>query len=347
MKVQINIKNVLNRTAIILLEVLAFLLICYAIIRIGKCLYSFVTGGEYHASSQISEDIQTRYYSDKDFYRCFNRRTRVLLPKRYEFINDPIDGDTLVVFCDIRGNYGFLDINSGRPVISAGYSKAWKFSEGLAGVTDKDGKLGFIDKNGVFVIPPSIKVEDEDIDCQFHNGLCVICDNDNNVYTLMDRSGNMLPDKEFDDISRAWESGWYIVSKKGKSGLLDKNGDIVLPLEYPELSVSGSGPDAIYVTADGVKRKLSLDGTIMEDFVCDMSGNLQYKDEEGNSRVSDKVGWFSVEGRYGALDCTDGHIIIPAIYEDVNLLSPDVIVCNMEEEGGEIFFDIEGNKVIG
>jgi hypothetical protein len=59
-----------------------------------------------------------------------------------------------------------------------------EFSEGLAGVT-RDGKFGFIDKSGAYVIAPEFRKG-----ARFRNGVAEVCDS--RVCGYVDKQGRLI-----------------------------------------------------------------------------------------------------------------------------------------------------------
>ena len=72
---------------------------------------------------------------------------------KYDYIYETTENTTEnLTRVKIDGKYGFIDIK-GNVAIPCIFNRAWRFSEGLAGVSIDNGKHGFINKKGDIVIP--------------------------------------------------------------------------------------------------------------------------------------------------------------------------------------------------
>lgn len=76
--------------------------------------------------------------------------------------------ETLVIYSDGDGKFGFADLDTGKFVVMPIYQDVLPFAEGMAGVK-RDGRWGFIDTSGREVIPPQF----EDVKPFFSNRAAV------------------------------------------------------------------------------------------------------------------------------------------------------------------------------
>jgi hypothetical protein len=102
------------------------------------------------------------------------------------------------------------------------FERASPFSEGLARVV-KGGKVGFIDKSGKFVIPPTLSSA-----YSFSEGLAVVIDK-KGKYSFIDKQGNRTIPGEFDAATSFvlglahvrtgidyYSAKWSYIEKSGK-----------------------------------------------------------------------------------------------------------------------------------
>lgn len=126
---------------------------------------------------------------------------------------------------------GYMD-PTGKTVIGLkgqGYTGAWPFYGGLAGVVNQDGKVGFIDKTGALVIPCAY----DDSHAIFCDGLCPV--QKDGKWGYIDKTGATVIPFEYDEAYGAG-SGLAAVIRDGKCGLVDYNNHVVVPLEYDDIS---------------------------------------------------------------------------------------------------------------
>ena len=117
-----------------------------------------------------------------------------------------------------NGKFGYID-KSGNYVIEPQFSKAKSFSEGRAAV-EKSKKWGFIDTSGKWVIEPEYdKVK------YFNSGYALVLKNDQ--WNYIDTSGKVLEtpstDKYFD-----FEDGVAFIRQNEKIGLIGTDGKLIL-----------------------------------------------------------------------------------------------------------------------
>ena len=143
----------------------------------------------------------------------------------YDSVYGGFNDGLLMVIKD--GKNGFID-KTGKLVIPCEYN-ALPFSEGLAVVhkynPDRDENnsddWGFIDTTGNVVIPIIY-----DWVGSFHNGRSVY--KDNGKYGLMDNKGNITVPAEYNNIF-VRDEGWNVM-KDGLNGIIDKNGEFIVPM---------------------------------------------------------------------------------------------------------------------
>lgn len=141
--------------------------------------------------------VLQRLFSEK--IRIYDKQKKKVLYDDFDWVVTSEDNDSLAVFAR-KGMRGYLHRRTGEIVIPEIYSHAWIFSEGLAAV-EQNGNINFIDPSGKVVIDKDFPMYyDNKTDYVFTDGHC-----------LMRNPAN------------------------GKKGLIDKNGQWVLPAEYDEL----------------------------------------------------------------------------------------------------------------
>lgn len=296
----------------------------------------------------LSEDVEIRYFSNN---RCatYDSVTGKRLSPKLLWISACPQRDSLTVFCDKHGRRGFLNVNTGKVVIEGQYRHAWHFSEGLAAVVGDNGKVGFINYDNEVVIPAVYDYVPSH-DYVFVNGICVIPSADSDKYGAIDTLGVLKLPIEYTGIYKLYadESTWY-VRKDGKYGLVDSDMNVIFETVYQNMSVNPY-EDTAYLTKDGVKQLVSLEGEVLEPFVIDESWTLEYSiyDESGYTTLSHP---YLLEvmvdyGCRGVMDSRTGRMVIPAIYSDIIMVSKDLLMAQLDaSEEHNILFDMNGNQV--
>ncbi len=301
---------------------------------------------------KLSEDICVHHFGNS-IVRVYNLKTREYVTPKLKWVSDIPERDSLTVFCDKDGKRGFLNVNTGEIVIEGRYEHAWVFSEGLAAVVDPEGKMGFIDHAGKYVIAPELDYFASH-DYLFKHGVCCIADGDGNQ-GLLNREGQWVLPQEYSWIDYIAEVDMFIPAKDGKDGLI-KNGSFewVYPVEYDDIfwieSPSGNG---FVLYKDFCSKHVSVDGNIIDAFVVDGTEDLKYMikcngpDEADEYAISDKVIAFRVYDLYGVMDKHTGKVLVPAMYGSVDMASENIIKCCLERYGNNnyVLFDLKGRKI--
>lgn len=136
---------------------------------------------------------------------------------------------------------GYID-KSGELQIQMKFDLPSKFSEGLATAPDaRSGKFGYINKFGIYTISP---VFDEALD--FNNNYTFVASYDANYkpsWGLMDKKGKMLTDLRFQDAEE-FSQNVALVKLDDKYGYVDTTGNFIFPknfdkaLSYNELDMA-------------------------------------------------------------------------------------------------------------
>ena len=118
-------------------------------VLLGTAYVKYINNYSYRKS--LSESVCVRHFGRRNEIRIYNYTTDSYTLKGLQWVADAPAKDSLTVFC--RGDKrGFLNVNTGEPVIDEQYDKAWIFSEGVAAVV-RNGKIGFINSKNEIVLP--------------------------------------------------------------------------------------------------------------------------------------------------------------------------------------------------
>ena len=315
---------------------------------VGYALYEDAYGRDYW-DRKLSENVTLRSFSDNK-WRVYNKQTGEYTTEKINWVSEAPDTDSLAVYA-LPDKRGYININTGRIIIDAeanDYRKAWVFSDGLAAVM-KDGKIGFINAQNEVVIPFQFDYTDKcrmyDFGYVFHNGYCAMTDADGNL-GLIDKNGNWVVEPEYDEIWAPHKSGYRVIVKDGKYGILDSTGTIVYPAEYGYISII---PDGFVLNKGGKKWQVDFDGNTVQPFMFDNTYYLKYPvgyNECGEIQYAfAEFVKYEVMNSYGIMNRITGEPITPAIYSDINMLSKDLFEVQEYDSYDWYLIDTKGNVV--
>lgn len=315
---------------------------------VGYALYEDAYGRDYW-DRKLSENVTLRSFSDNK-WRVYNRQTCEYTTEKINWVSEASETDSLAVYA-LPGKRGYININTGHIIIDAeanDYRKAWVFSDGLAAVM-KDGKIGFINNQNDVVIPFLFDYTDKgrmyDFGYVFHNGYCAMTDADGNL-GLIDKNGNWVLEPEYDEIWAPHKSGFRVIVKDSKHGILDSTGKILYPAEYVYISII---PDGFVLNKGGKKWQVDFDGNTVQPFMFDNTYYLKYPigyNECGDIEYAfADFAKYEVISCYGVMNRITGEPITPAIYSDINMLSKDLFEVQEYDSYDWYLIDTKGNKI--
>lgn len=343
--------KVLNVSWKIALVVLGVFAACLIVAVVWEQKNDHYGDDAHYYDRNLSENICVHMFSSENVC-VYDRKTEEYVTPRLKWVSGIPERDSLTVFCDKEGKRGFLNVNTGKIVIEGKYEHAWIFSEGLAAVVEPDGKMGFIDNTGEYVIAPELDYSASH-DYVFKHNVCCIEDRDGNQ-GLLDRKGQWALPQEYSWIDYIAETDMFIPTKNEKDGLI-KNGNFewVYPVEYDDITWTDAPTGKGFVLyKDFQSKHVTVDGTVIDSFLIDGIDELKYmvkynSNDSDEFAISDKVISFCVYGLWGVMDKYTGRVIIPAIYGNIEMVSESIIKCSIEKYGNDdyVLYDIKGNKI--
>lgn len=335
------------------------------------------SGLDYSSMESFSDDgyCVVRKDTDGDGYDEYglidSNGNEVITPK-YDYMADPVEGMARVGL-DIDGNsktgwkfnskgidkFGFVDMG-GREVVPLIYDAVQDFSDGMAAVSTKhqrqdDGDLftiivsntGFVDKTGELVIPliyegvggaevvsdAGVLGDHTSTKIGFSEGLASV-QNKDGKWGVIDKQGNTVIPFTYDKIG-GFSEGLASVGVNDKWGFIDKQGKMVIPTVY----------DSVHDFSEGFacvsKRDPSSANGYFRGFV-DKQGTLIGSTEygamgtkfcEGLIKVAtashDSSGNFN-GWKWGFLN-TKGDIAVPMKYFSVNTFSEGLSAVDLPD----------------
>lgn len=250
---------------------LVIAVVCLLVLVLGGVAWYFLGNSKDKYSLEGLAKAVVEFDRVTDFHEglaFFEKGKKVgVINKMGDIIVEPTyDSDMLLFDCQYKdgkamvcknGKFGFIDKN-GKEIIPCKFDSAIPFSEGLAAI-EKEGKYGFIDEKGQLAIP-------------------VIYENVN-----------------------IFSGGLASVEKNGKYGYINKKGETVIPFTY-DYGESFNGEVTI-VNSDCIINK---EGKVIKKyksgFIRDFSEGLAVYEKEENGEI-----------RYGFID-ESGKLVIPQDY---------------------------------
>ena len=228
----------------------------------------------YH-SEYINRYIYFHNTEDGKGY-IYNKRTGEKYLKHVAWIAKPTDKDSLICFSDGKKR-GYFSKNTGKVVIEPKYDHAWIFSDGFASVDD-GGHIKFIDATGKVVIDKKMAYIPNMEGYVFHGGYCVVDTDDGEQCGLMDKKGNIVLPLEYSSIHPTNDFKYWRVQRGEEMAVLDSELKPILPLTECSIYI---GDGTINVTMpDHTMRKYDMQGTLINDFYIASVRMLEYEKEE-------------------------------------------------------------------
>lgn len=192
--------------------------------RSGNVIFPF----EFQDLGQISEGL---VYGLKDsLYAYYDNNYNVRIPERfveaYEFSNG-------IAKVQVGDYQAYID-QFGSYMVAAGYPKISFYNDSLLVFTDEESELeGIIRKNFHIVVPAQFDVIGQ---LSLDRALVV----KDEMIGYLDGKGNIIIQPQFDVFPNYLKRGQFnsnlaVIKLKGKFGIIDKSGKIVIPATYSEI----------------------------------------------------------------------------------------------------------------
>ena len=315
---------------------------------VAYALYEDEYGRDYY-DRRLSDNITLHSFSDNK-WRVYDKQTGEYTTDKINWLSEVPENDSLAVYA-LPNKRGYINVNTGRIVIDAesnDYRKAWVFFDGLAAVM-KDDKIGFINANNEVVIPFQFDYTDKcrmwEFGYVFHNGYCAMPNADGDL-GLIDKSGNWVVEPAYDEIWAPHTSGYRVVIKDAKHGILDAAGNVVYPAAYGHVTIVNDGFE---LTNGGRQWKVDFEGNITQPFMFDDTYYLKYPigyDECGDMQfvLADYVK-YEIGNCYGIMNRLTGEPITTAIYSEIYMISPHLFEVQAYNSSQRFLLDTKGNIV--
>ena len=170
--------------------------------------------------------------------------------------------------------------------------------------------------------------------------------NANGDLGLIDKSGNWVVEPLYDEIWAPHKSGYRVIVKDGKHGVLDPSCNVVYPAEYRYVGITRDG---FVLTKGGRQWQVDFEGNTTRPFMFDVIYYLKYPNGYDSSgeltyEFADFVK-YEIMNSYGIMNRITGEPITPAIYSDINMLSKELFEVQEYDSYNWYLLDAKGNVV--
>lgn len=233
--------------------------------------------------------------------------------------------DSLIIFIE-NEKYGICNLDC-NPILEANYEYIGKLMDNRAIIVDQ-GKIGFLNENGVIIIPPSY-----------------------DIYPNYQSYSN-------------FKDGLAKVRKNGKAGLIDKNGKTFVPFNYGEIGLISDiiaykkndkwgyfdkmGKERINMNYGYAESFRNGCGIITKDSlmgVIDLAEKPIIQNVFSSIRWFEKTDFLLVEtgGIFGLYD-TEGKILIPVTYQSIIKVNDEFLLLKKGDQMD--YYHIKERKLI-
>jgi hypothetical protein len=184
----------------------------------------------------FSEDLQAKSLDDRVWFVDKAGRTAFEVPEG-KYAQDFSEGLAAVATEKRPGSlgeswdycrWGFVD-KTGVFVVPPSFDRVLSFSEGLARVIS-GGKAGFIDKTGAMILPGPFKKA-----LAFKEGLAAVCNQETESWGFIDKTGKFVIAAQYLKATSFSQGRAAVqIASSGKWGYIDTSGVLVIPALYCE-----------------------------------------------------------------------------------------------------------------
>src|SRR5262252_8372250 len=227
----------------------------FAVYKDGKSGFIDNTGKiviplQFDSANGFSEGLALVTLRGKKFF--IDTTGRTVFEAKFDIIRNFSEGVAAVNIGEKRipnvglisdpGKWGYID-KTGKLVIAMKFTHAESFSEGLAAVAEGD-KGEFIDHDAkpVFAVPL-------DVTLGFREGIAGVLYHGTLAY--YDRTGKKIsPPLDYGPSNHSFSEGLVPVEIKGKSGYMDRAGNLVIPAQFDDADDFSEGLAPVKVRSD-------------------------------------------------------------------------------------------------
>lgn len=250
------------------------------------------------------------------------------------------DGFSWVRILGTNGLYGVIS-NAGKQIIPCNYDLIMYDKRGQGFRIKKNGRWGFADADGNIIV--HAENYDDITTLYVKTGFTVTKANKKGV---LDNKGKIIIEPNWNYISQLNDS-LFLVRNNNYEGVIDKNSNIIIPVEYTKVSLSDN------------RFNVSLNG---KKGICDIKGNVivpaAYTSVFPTSMGSylNKKYYAVKDGNTQGAYSFDGKLIFPTgLFKEVHIrknlgfeekVQDSIYVCAWNDDDGQTcYYDLDGNLI--
>lgn len=284
------------------------------------------------------------HHSSYDCHYLYNVKTGRRTATDVYSVCHSDDGDSLSFYSDGHKR-GYFNRFTGEVVVPARYEKAWVYSDGVACVMENS-EMQFLDHSGKTLLEKPFPYTPKINTYCFHHGLCAMM-GDNERIGLTDKHGHWVVDPEYKQIDHLSQGLWKVWDKYGCEGLLNADGNEILPCRYFNIEVD----DCVTLITDDHREQIyDLRGVLINPCVYQEVIPMEYDTDQFEASdyydvynrkpgAAHLMKYLTSEHRFGLID-KDGNILTPPLYDCIYAIAADRYVC--EDEHGAVILDDKG-----
>ena len=264
------------------------------------CIFSFLFLSTFVLSNILPKLIP---YRKGDKWGYCDSTKKIIVPCRFTSVGT-LENGIGVIFSGQK--FGFVDSNgkiSHEAEFEYDHHRSFGSFEGNFIRLKKNGKCGLMNRHLKWVIPPVFDY------LEFFSSNKIYADS-GNVVGYLDTTGKVLFPFLYNSVYED-SNGFYVVSKKGKCGVIKAGGKVIIPFKYDQVSYAGEG---IYcVTKDSIPGKSYPRYSGLMDTMGKEIRPIQFRHLGGFSSGLEPV---SFNGKkWGYIDRV-GKLVIDTIYDN-------------------------------
>lgn len=219
-----------------------------------------------------------------------------------------------LAYFSVDGRYGYID-QLGQIVIEPVYDDAGYFKDGFAEIV-RNGRHGIIDRNGTEIIAPAYD--------EISMNVLFFYARSEDGYDCFNNTGKKL----LESCEYIWvENGYLRFEKKGKWGIADADGKILLEPVYDNVQLVGE--KKLVVVKEG-----EVYGIL--DFLGEAKVPFLYSEILYDGSEEDGLFYILQDGKWGCLDGTDFSERIPCMYDSIGRFIDNHAVVTLDGQYGVI-----------
>ena len=279
-------------------------------------------------SSDLMYEKSVLKYSEKGKYGLINFEGKKVTKPIYEEIDSlPYKEGELIVKKDNK--YGVININ-GVELVDINYEQVkldeyytdenkYEYAGYIVSTKTEEGyRYGYINKDGKLITKMEYNELSRVTDIQDNNNIYLICAK-NGQYGVIKNEKELIPN-QYQSIRFDESNNLFVVEKSKKYGIVNMNGNLIVPVEYKQIDITG-----IYLYAQNSQGTTIYNNEGNQVNIDENIAILNTSNEKYRIRINSKD-----KTRYGVIG-KDGKQIIDEEYSYIEYLNENYFIVSDEK----------------